>query len=157
MLGGATTLCRKISFVASAGLSTRAQSSHCQCRPFYASDASAYLITPAQSFQRQGLIVVQMDLSLLLNYWNIFLVDKTGWLSIKQIGYRQNRLVIDRTGWLSIEQIGYRQNRLVIDRTGWLLIKQIVFQQNKQIGYQQNRLAMAIDRTGCLSIRQIGY
>ena len=152
MLGGATTFCRKISFVASAGLSTRAQSSHCQRRPFYASDASAYLITPAQSFQRQGLIVVQMDLSLLLNYWNIFLVDKTGWLSIKQIGYRQNRLVIDRTDWLSIEQAGNRQNRLAFDKTDCLSIEQTNWLPIEQIGYGYRQNWLSIDKTDWLLI-----
>ena len=29
-------------------------------------------------------------------------------ISIKQAGYQYNRLAIDRTGWLSIEQVGYR-------------------------------------------------
>ena len=34
-----------------------------------------------------SLIVVQIDLPLLLNPYNIFSVDKTGWLSIEQAGY----------------------------------------------------------------------
>ena len=36
----------------------------------------------------QPLIVIQTDLPLLLNHYNIFSLDRTCWLSIIQIGYQ---------------------------------------------------------------------
>ena len=35
-------------------------------------------------------------------------INRTGWLSIEQIGYRSNRLAINKTDWLSIDSVGYQ-------------------------------------------------
>ena len=69
------------------------------------------------------MIVIKIDLPLLLNHKNIFALDRKYFLSIKQAGYRYNRLAIDRTGWLSREEIGHRKNRLAIVRTDWISIE----------------------------------